>query len=147
MAVVGQLPGSEHFRNIERFCVQQSQRVLSLRIDASPYFPNARHLEERIAELNNQHPDIEHLVLMCSWVNLIDASALESLEAIAERLRARAIQPHLSEVTGPVMDRLQRSHFVESFGGRIFISQFQALSELDPHSMPPAATEVLAPNR
>ncbi|UTN35958.1 sulfate permease (plasmid) [Pseudomonas aeruginosa] len=147
MAVVGQLPGSEHFRNIERFSVRQSRRVLSLRIDESLYFPNARYLEERIAELTNQHPDIEHLVLMCSGVNLIDASALESLDAIAERLRSCAIQLHLSEVKGPVMDRLKRSHFVESFAGRIFLSQFQALSELDPHSMPPAATEVLAPNR
>lgn len=131
-AVVGLLPGSEHFRNIERFWVLQSQRVLSLRIDESLYFPNARYLEDRIAELINQHPNIEHLVLMCPGVNLIDASALESLEAIVERLHSSGIQLHLSEVKGPVMDQLQRSQFLEWFNGRVFISQFQALTELDP---------------
>ena len=132
MAVVGQLPGSEHFRNVERFEVVQSPKVLSLRVDESLYYPNARYLEERITELVAQKPAIKHLVLMCSGVNLIDASALESLEMIAERLRTAGIKLHLSEVKGPVMDRLRRSDFLNRFGGRVFVSQFQALAELDP---------------
>lgn len=134
IAVVGQLPGSEHFRNVERFAVVESPRVLSVRVDESLYFPNARYLEDRIAELAGQHPQAEHLVLMCPGVNLIDASALESLEAIAERLRAAGIQLHLSEVKGPVMDGLRRSDFLQRFGGQVFISQFEALAELDPQT-------------
>lgn len=134
IAVVGQLPGSEHFRNVERFAVVESPKVLSLRVDESLYFPNARYLEDRIAALAGQHPQVEHLVLMCPGVNLIDASALESLEAIAERLRTAGIQLHLSEVKGPVMDRLRRSDFLQRFGGQVFISQFEALAELDPQT-------------
>ncbi len=132
IAVVGQLPGSEHFRNVERFAVVESPKVLSIRVDESLYFPNARYLEDRIAELAGQHPQAEHLVLMCPGVNLIDASALESLEAISARLHASGIQLHLSEVKGPVMDQLKRSHFLEHFGGQVFISQFEALATLDP---------------
>ncbi len=83
---------------------------------------------------------------MCPGVNLIDASALESLEAISERLHTAGVQLHLSEVKGPVMDRLRRSSFLEEFGGRVFLSQFEALLALDPkttrqaldHSRPPA---------
>ncbi|HYQ39897.1 MAG TPA: SulP family inorganic anion transporter, partial [Pseudomonas sp.] len=134
IAVVGQLPGSEHFRNVERFAVVESPRVLSIRVDESLYFPNARYLEDRIAELVGRHPQAEHLVLMCPGVNLIDASALESLEAIAERLRTAGIQLHLSEVKGPVMDRLRRSDFLQRFAGQVFISQFEALAELDPQT-------------
>lgn len=134
IAVVGQLPGSEHFRNVERFTVVESPKVLSVRVDESLYFPNARYLEDRIAELVGQHPQVEHLVLMCPGVNLIDASALESLEAISVRLHAAGIQLHLSEVKGPVMDRLKQSDFLEHFGGRVFISQFEALAELDPQT-------------
>jgi sulfate permease, SulP family len=48
---------------------------------------------------------------MCSAVNEIDMSALESLEAINHRLKAAGVTLHLSEVKGPVMDRLQRSAF------------------------------------
>ena len=134
IAVVGQLPGSEHFRNIERFAVVESPKVLSVRVDESLYFPNARYLEDRIAELVTRHPEAEHLVLMCPGVNLIDASALESLEAISARLHAAGIQLHLSEVKGPVMDRLSQTDFLAHFGGRVFISQFEALAELDPQT-------------
>jgi len=134
VAVVGQLPGSEHFRNIERFAVVQSPRVLSVRVDESLYFPNARFLEDRIGELIGHYPQAEHLVLMCPGVNLIDASALESLEAISARLRTAGIQLHLSEVKGPVMDRLQRSEFLAHFGGTVFISQYEALLALDPQT-------------
>lgn len=134
IAVVGQLPGTEHFRNVERFAVVESPQVLSVRVDESLYFPNARYLEDRIAELVGRHPRIEHLVLMCPGVNLIDASALESLEAISVRLHAAGIQLHLSEVKGPVMDRLKQSDFLAHFGGRVFISQFEALAELDPQT-------------
>lgn len=134
IAVVGQLPGSEHFRNIERFAVVESPKVLSVRVDESLYFPNARYLEDRIAELVTRRPEAEHLVLMCPGVNLIDASALESLEAISARLHAAGIQLHLSEVKGPVMDRLSQTDFLEHFGGRVFISQFEALAELDPQT-------------
>ncbi|ANF27734.1 SulP family inorganic anion transporter [Stutzerimonas stutzeri] len=131
IAVVGQLPGSEHFRNIERFAVVQSPRVLSVRVDESLYFPNARFLEDRIAKLLGQYPHAEHLVLMCPGVNLIDASALESLEAISARLHTAGVQLHLSEVKGPVMDRLRRTDFLDHFGGQVFISQYEALLALD----------------
>jgi SulP family sulfate permease len=132
MAVVGQVPGSEHFRNVERFAVIEAPSVLSLRVDESLYFPNARYLEDRIGELIASRPEVRHLVLMCSGVNLIDASALDSLEAIAERLQAAGVQLHLSEVKGPVMDQLRRSSFLDDFAGQVFISQFEALHSLAP---------------
>lgn len=143
-AVVGQLPGSEHFRNIERFAVIQSDSVVSLRVDESLYFPNARYLEERIIELMVEYPQCQHLVLMCSGVNLIDASALDSLEAIAERLKAADVQLHLSEVKGPVMDQLHRSEFLQHFGGQVFVSQYAAMQALDQSSVAQAARAVHA---
>ena len=134
MAVVGQLPGSEHFRNVERYKVVESPSVLSLRVDESLYFPNARYLEERVAALIAKRSGVHHLVLMCSGVNQIDASALDTLEAISERLHSAGVQLHLAEVKGPVMDRLKRSDFLQRFGGQVFVSQYQALRTLDMES-------------
>lgn len=143
MAVVGQVPGSQHFRNVQRYATVQSASVLSLRVDESLYFPNARYLEARIGELIAVSPQVRHLVLMCSGVNQIDASALDALEGIAEQLRSAEVQLHLAEVKGPVMDRLLRSDFLEHFGGQVFISQYQALCTLDPqcavHALTPSA--------
>lgn len=131
MAVVGLIPGTEHFRNIERFDVIQSETVLSLRVDESLYFPNARYLEERISELIAEHPQMQHLVLMCSGVNHIDASALNSLSAIDERLQTAKVQLHFSEIKGPVMDKLKNTEFLQHFTGQVFVSQYQALASLD----------------
>ena len=71
-------------------------------------------------------------MLLCPAVNFIDASALESLEAINERLQAAGVRFHLSEVKGPVMDRLQRSDFLVHLTGRVFLSQHDAIRALDP---------------
>jgi SulP family sulfate permease len=132
MAVVGQVPGTEHFRNIDRHEVVTSDCVLTVRVDESLYFANARYLEDRIYDMVAARPQLEHVVLMCPAVNLIDASALESLEAINARLRDAGVTFHLSEVKGPVMDRLQRSHFLDDLTGHVFLSQHQAMEALDP---------------
>lgn len=129
-AIVGRVPGTEHFRNILRHEVETAPNLLTLRIDESLTFINARWLEEKVLELAADRPALEHLVLMCSAVNDIDASALESLEAINHRLADAGVQLHLSEVKGPVMDRLQRSDLLPSLTGRIFLSQFDAFHEL-----------------
>ncbi len=131
-AIVGQVPGTEHFRNIDRHHVVTSPQVASLRVDESLYFANARFLEDRINRLIADQPDIRHVVLMCPAVNEIDASALESLEAINHQLHDAGIMLHLSEVKGPVMDRLKRSDFLDDLSGQVFLSQFEALRSLDP---------------
>lgn len=132
MAIVGLVPGTEHFRNIDRHKVIESEKVLTVRVDESLYFANTRYLEDRINELVAERPQIRHVVLMCPAVNLIDASALESLEAIMHRLETAGIGFHLSEVKGPVTDALSRSDFFSHFKGRIFLSQYEAIATLDP---------------
>ncbi|MEY2992474.1 MAG: sulfate permease, partial [Pseudomonadota bacterium] len=78
---------------------------------------------------------IRHVVLMCSAVNEIDMSALESLEAINTRLKDLGIKLHMSEVKGPVMDRLKRSHFLDEMTGKVFLSQYDAYVELQPKAI------------
>jgi SulP family sulfate permease len=132
IAVVGQVPGTEHFRNVERHAVLTSPHVLSVRVDESLYFANARYLEDRLYDEIARRPEIRDVVLMCPAVNYIDASALDSLEVINDRLRQAGVRFHLTEVKGPVFDRLQRSHFLDHLSGRVFLSQHQAMAALDP---------------
>lgn len=129
-AIVGRVPGTEHFRNVARHKVITLPHLLSLRIDESLTYLNARWLEDYVLELVAERPELRHVVLMFSAVNAVDASGLESLEAINHRLRDAGVGLHLSEVKGPVMDRLQRSHLLEELHGRVFLSQDQAFAEL-----------------
>lgn len=126
IAEVGLVPGTEHFRNINRHDVETCPTVLTLRIDESLYFANARFLEDRIYDRLAGDTCLRHVVLMCSAINEIDFSALESLEAINTRLRDMGIKLHLSEVKGPVMDRLKKQHFISDLTGSVFLSQHEA---------------------
>lgn len=130
MAVVGEVPGTEHYRNVNRHKVITHSNILSLRIDESLYFANASYIEDRIYELLEDMPLVEHVILMCTAVNEIDLSALEALESINARLKDQGLKLHLSEVKGPVMDALQRSHFLQQLSGEVFLSQHQAVKQL-----------------
>ena len=132
VAVVGQIPGTMSFRNVKRHTVVTDPEILSLRVDASLYFPNARFIEEFINEMIAANPSVRHLILECAAVNTIDTSALESLTAINSRLKDGGISFHLSEVKGPVMDRLQRSHFLNELTGKVHLTQYDAVSSIKP---------------
>ena len=132
MAEVGLVVGSEHFRNVQRHAVAVSPRVLSLRVDESLYFANSRALEDRINSTVASRHGLVHVILQCSAINDIDASALESLEAIDLRLRGAGVRLHLSEVKGPVMDRLRKTEFLSGLSGQVFLSHYQAIAELAP---------------
>lgn len=128
-AIVGRVQGSEHFRNILRHAVETDPKTLSIRIDESLYFPNARFLEDTINSNLAANPAIENVVLMCPAVNFIDSSALESLEALNIRLKDGGVRLHLSEVKGPVMDRLTRTNLLRELGGNIYLSQNEAFED------------------
>lgn len=133
-AIVGQVPGTEHFRNIKRHKVETVPGVLSIRIDESLYFANARYLEDLVTDQATRNPGLTDVVLMCSAVNAIDMSALESLEAIRHHLDDMGVRLHLSEVKGPVMDRLAGTEFIEALKGRVHLSQHQAMQAISGRS-------------
>ena len=130
MAIVGQISGTEHYRNVLRHDVITTPAVLSIRVDESLYFANTRFLEDRIYDEVAQRPELKHVVLMCSAVNTMDMSALESLEAINERLEAGKVTFHFSEVKGPVIDQLKKTGFLDHLTGQVFMSQHLAQTTL-----------------
>lgn len=130
IAVVGQVPGTEHYRNVLRHKVIVQSAILGLRVDESLYFANARFLEDTIAAQVAMRPGLKHVILQCSAINDIDASALESLEIVNTRLIAADVKLHLSEVKGPVQDRLQRSQLLTELSGQVFLTHHQAVQSL-----------------
>ena len=139
VAEVGLVPGTQHFRNIHRHNVETDPALVTLRVDESLYFVNARFLEDLVQKRVTNGSAIRNVILMFSAVNEVDYSALESLEAINHRLRDIGVGLHLSEVKGPVMDRLKRSHFIDDLNGEVFLSQYDAWRQLAASSLPRAA--------
>ena len=132
IAVIGLVEGTQHFRNVCRHDVVTSKHLISIRIDENLNFLNVNTLKEFIIVAISQHEQLKHVIINCSSISNIDYSALETLEEINADLSNLNIQLHLSEVKGPVMDRLHQTTWIQHLTGKIHLTHFQAVQELDP---------------
>ena len=130
MAEVGRLPGTEHFRNMQRYEVEHLPGVLMVRVDESLDFTNIQNVEMRLVDLLEAHPAVHSLVLMLSAVNRIDHSALQALLEFDDAQKGLGRTVYLAEIKGPVMDRLKRVSLDKRFAGRMFMSAQQAWDAL-----------------
>lgn len=130
IAEVGLIEGTQHFRNVRRYQVVTVPEILTLRPDESLFFANASYLEDLVRRLVYERDEIAHVILLCSAVNEIDYSALEMLTSLDQELSDQGIKLHLSEVKGPVMDKLKMIGLPERLSGNIYISQFEAFNQL-----------------
>ena len=128
VALIGRVPGTEHYRNVDRHAVECLPHVLGLRIDESLLFTNARSLTEVVQAHLAAHPDTERVVLLMSPVNGIDFSGLEALRELHTALKRQGLKLDLSEVKGPVLDRLRASGWQRWFDGEVFLSHHQGMT-------------------
>ena len=132
IAIVGRLPGTEHFRNMERYTVETLPHTLMLRIDSDLIFNNMDGVIERIEHELQVRPDVCDVVLVLSAVNMVDTTALLALNELNKHMREQRRRLHLCEVKGPVMDRLKLSKLLgRDLTGRVFLSAAQAYAHLE----------------
>ncbi|MDR7015381.1 sulfate permease [Acinetobacter sp. 3657] len=141
IAVIGLIEGTQHFRNVSRYDVITTPNVVAFRVDENLSFLNAHILKGHVITELSQNPQIQHVVINCSSISNIDLSALEMLKDLNQELSQLQIQLHLSEVKGPVIDKLSKSELVKELNGRIFLSHYQAIQALSPQ--PQAETKTL----
>jgi len=141
IAIIGRIPDTQHFRNIKRFNVITYPHLLAIRIDEGLHFANRETVEDYINDALKQHPQTQHLLLVCSAVNIIDSDGIELLESLAHRARKTGITLNLAEVKGPIMDKLHRVKIVELIApGKVYLSTDEAFKALgEDHEAKPTA--------
>ncbi len=132
IAVLGRVPGTEHFRNVARYEVETLPGVLFIRIDERLFFGNLGAVEQRLNQELERLPGVRDLVLVMSGVNLMDTTAAEVFAEFNQDLAERDIRLHLAEVKGPVQDRLMKSALWCALTGEVFLSANDAYERLAP---------------
>jgi SulP family sulfate permease len=131
IAVVGRVGNSEHFRNYLRYPVEQVEGLLIIRLDEGLSFINASFFESYVLDQINQYPGAHSVLLVASGVNDIDSTGIDSLIETRQALRSRRIELYLSDVKGPVLDRLTLAGIGEEFLAKnIFLSAHAAMLQL-----------------
>ena len=131
IAVVGRIPETAHYRNIERYHVETWPHLLLLRIDESITFANVNYIDDFIAAQLRRQAKIKHIILIFASVSDIDATALEALESLNRSLQASGMTLNLSEAKGPVLDKLEKTDFFTQLKpGKVFFHTDDAVNEL-----------------
>jgi len=131
IAVVGRIPGTEHYRNIKRHSVETWPHLLLLRVDESITFANINYIEEFINTELRRQPNLKHIVLIFTSISDIDTTALEVLENLNHTLQASKMTLHISEAKGPVLDKLEKTDFLRQLKpGKAFFHTEDAVREL-----------------
>ncbi len=131
IAIIGRIPGTAHFRNIKRHRVENFENLLAIRIDEGLHFANVEAIDNFIEASLESYPNIQHLLIVCSAVNIMDGDGVELLQTWHDKLLSQGKQLHLAEVKGPVMDDLEIRGFIDDLKpGKVFLSTHDAFESL-----------------
>jgi len=129
-AVLGRLPGTEVYRNVERYPEAETvPGVLAVRVDAQFYFGNVSFLKQTLSRLTTEGDvPTRAVVLDAHGVNNLDSSADAALFEILEDFEQRDIRLFVAAPKGPVRDAMKRSGLWEKLEGRITLSVHEAVT-------------------
>ena len=130
IAVLGRIPGTTNFRNVERSpTARTTDGVVVVRVDAPLYFANVDYLREKLAKVEeDQDGGLRVLVLDFSSVTELDSTADAALAEIADDLARRDIELYLAGVKGRLLDVMRCSGFHAGLGAdHFFLSTFDAV--------------------
>lgn len=116
-AVLGRLPGTTAYRNVERYPeAQRVPGVLALRIDASFYYGNVGFLKETVSQRLHSDESLHDLVIDASSINRLDSSADAALREIVADLDERGVGIYIAGLKGPVLRTMGRSGLADQLG-------------------------------
>lgn len=150
VARIGRVPGTQHFRNVERYAVECQPEVVGLRIDESLVFTNARGLADAVLARVREHRasvgEPQRVLLLMAPVNHIDVSGLVALQALHAALAAEGLRLEFSEVKGPVLDRLKAIGWLERHDVSLYLSHHDGI-QAGQHDLLPSQADHDAPGQ
>lgn len=118
VAILGQLPNTQFYRNISRFpnAIQLSDCTI-VRFDSQLFFINSNYFKEVIEELIQSPEQIPKvLILDASSIHDVDSSGLKALEDIIDFLKEHDVQFYISGIIGPVRDLFYKAKLTDKIG-------------------------------
>ena len=117
-AVLGQIPGKPHYRNIGRFDdLIIHKEILIYRFDARLYFANSNVFKDGLKkEIKRKGTELKLVILDADSINGIDSSGIHAIEEILEHCKNHDLELNIVGLKGPIRDILYRSGFISKIG-------------------------------
>lgn len=134
MAKLGRVPGTNHFRNLDRFDnLEEKEDLLMIRIDGQIYFANISFIHKKIEQWKNEKGDkLSKIILNFESVLSIDSSGAHELEEWIVSWKEKGIHVCITGAKGPVRDVLAKWEINSRIGeNHIFMDDDAAVCYLE----------------
>jgi len=123
----GRLQNAEKY-NLPRF----HPKVIAIRFDGQLYFANVSYFEQSVVNLVSKDPNLRYLLVDSRGINGLDASGVEMLRGLVDRLRSNGIELAFCNIKGPVVEVMLRTGLLDKIGAeRIFLTEEAALEAFE----------------
>ncbi len=121
-AVLGRLPGTTSYRNLDRHPEARTiPGLLLVRIDSQFFFGNVSFLKDTLVQLEKEMDEpLQAVVIDASSINQLDSSAELALHRILEDYQERGVELYFAKTKGPVLDVMRASKFFQDLGEEHF---------------------------
>ncbi|KAH7547310.1 probable sulfate transporter 3.4 [Ziziphus jujuba] len=139
--VLGNIPGTQIYQNLSRY--REAIRIPSfviLAVESPIYFANSTYLQERILRWVMEEEErikasneskLKCIILDMTAVTAIDTSGIELIRELRKLLDKRSLQLVLANPVGSVMEKLQQSKVLESFGlNGLYLTVGEAVADI-----------------
>jgi MFS superfamily sulfate permease-like transporter len=121
-AVLGQLPGTEAYRNVQRYPEALTFPGLIIwRAGGDLFFASIGHFDEQLrAALSAARPPAKHVLMDAESINFIDTSACDALLRSIRQLHSQGITFTFARVRDSVRERMRASGIETAVGAASF---------------------------
>ncbi len=134
IARLGRVPGSQVFRNVNRFSnLEDRKDLLVIRIDGPIYFANVAFVKKQLEQwVEDKRSELKTIVLNFESITSLDSSGAHELEDWIKDWRAAGFNTCITSAKGPVRDVLYRWNIHKLIGeDNIFIDDSSAIDFYD----------------
>lgn len=122
IAVVGRIPGTDLYRNAERFSqVETDDDILIVRFDAGLFYGNADFFRDKIKELEAQKKvKLKAIIVDASGINSVDSTSIYMIRKLLIHFKKKKIQVLFTGLIGPVRDKFNQNRIYTELGEEFF---------------------------
>jgi MFS superfamily sulfate permease-like transporter len=104
------------YRNRARFDLNQCRHIAVIRYAGSLFFANVSYLEDQVIETVRSMKELRHVIIVGNGINELDASGVDTLETLVERLHGQGLRVSFSGLNDAVMDTMLRTGLMAQIG-------------------------------
>jgi SulP family sulfate permease len=114
--VLGNIKGSDYYRNVDRFGgdIEFRPDLLVIRFDSQLYFGNKDYFRKYLFRfIDAKGKDLKGVILNAEPINYIDSTAAEMLAKAIREIQKRDIKFYIASAIGPTRDVIFNSRIIE----------------------------------